>query len=102
MAKKMLDIGLVPVAGGEDVMVAAGDWVSVESTAAHQEELILNSKGDFKQNPTICVGAFDYLDDEGVGALVQEISDQFSGDGMDVKSVAVDAAGVVESVAWYK
>ena len=102
MARLMNDIGLVPVDGGEDLAIVAGDFVVVESTAQHQSQLILNNKGEFKQNPSICVGAFDYLDGEGYGDLIKEISREFAGDGMDVKGVALGGDGVIKSDAFYK
>lgn len=101
MAKQMMDIGLAPVTGGEDLLEMAGDFLVMESTAMHQQELILNNKGDFKQNPAICVGAFDYLDDERFNDLIRAISIEFTKDGMDVKSVAQGANGVINSDAFY-
>ena len=107
MARQMMDIGLVPVmaAGvqvGEDCAVVAGDFTVVESTQIHKWELIQNNKGDFKQNPTICVGVLDYTDDEGINDLVAAITDQFVLDGMDVKSIAMNAGGGINPVAYYK
>ena len=98
----MMDIELVEVAGGEDLAVVAGDFAIVESTAMHQQQLILDEPGEFKENPTICVGAFDYLnDDDGYQDLIGEISKQFAQDGMDVKSVALSPAGIINSDAFY-
>ena len=102
MAKEMLDIGLNESGVGEDLVIANGDFVTQESTAMHQRELILNNKGDYKQNPTICVGAFNYLDDENKSDLARAISIAFTKDGMDVKSVRLQANGTVNSDAFYK
>ena len=102
MVTQMIDIGLVSVTGGEDLAVStAGDFLMMESTAWHQTELILNNKGEFKENPTICVGAFDYLDDENPQDLVRAIAVEFSRDGMDVVGVNLTAAGVIQSDAFY-
>ena len=98
MATKMIDIGLTDNA---DTSIAAGDFTSVESTAQHQKQLILNNKGDFKQNPTLCVGAFEYFDDENIQELVRAISVEFTKDGMNVSGVALDKAGVINTNAYY-
>ncbi len=98
MAKEMIDIGLE---AGEDLSVVGGDFMCVESTAQHQRQLILNNKGDYKQNPTICVGAFDYMNDETYQELIRAISIEFTRDGMDVQSVVLSQTGIVNSDAIY-
>ncbi len=98
MAKEMIDIGLD---AGEDLSVVGGDFMCVESTAQHQRQLVLNNKGDFKQNPTICVGAFDYMNDENYQELMRAISIEFTRDRMDVQSVVLSQAGIVNSDAIY-
>ena len=98
MAKEMMDIG---IDDREDLAFLAGDLSITESTAAHQKQLIFNNKGDFKQNPTICVGVFEYLEDEGSQNLIRQISVEFSKDGMDVKRVSIDRDGVIKSDAVY-
>ena len=98
MAKEMIDIGLD---AGEDLSVVGGDFMYVESTAQHQRQLVLNNKGDFKQNPTIGVGAFDYINDENYQELMRAISIEFTRDGMDVQSVVLSPTGIVNSDAIY-
>lgn len=99
MAKRMIDIGLDD---NEDLDISSTDFMLVESTPQHQRQLVLNNKGDFKQNPLVCVGAFDYLDDENFQALIRGISIEFNKDGMDVISINVAANGVINSNAFYK
>lgn len=99
MAKRMMDLALSEV---EDVQVGNGDFGIVESTAQHQRQLILNNKGDFKQFPTVCVGAFNYLHDEHVRNLARAISTEFARDGMDVKEVKVEKNGAISSNASYR
>ena len=99
MAKQMADIGLDDT---EDLAITVGDLMIMESTAQHQRQLIMNNKGDFKQNPTTCVGAFEYLDDEHFQALIRAISIEFTRDGMDVISVGLSADGTISSDAFYK
>lgn len=99
MAKKQFDIGMVD----DDLDTQAGDFTVVESTREHQVQLTANNKGDFKENPDICVGAAMYLDDDnGFQALAAEIARQFSLDGMDVESIKIAADGRIESKAQYK
>ena len=98
MATQMIDIGLD---ANEDVLIINGDFVPEEGTAQHQRQLILNNKGDFKQNPAICVGVADYMDDENFRNLTRAISIEFTRDGMDVKSVALSKSGVINSDAFY-
>ena len=90
----MGDMGLATGDGlAFDLGFAGGDIVVKESTAEHQRQLVLCDKGDWKQNPLVGVGVFNYLNDEGTGDLVREIAQQWSGDGMDVQGVNVDSQG---------
>lgn len=97
MARQMDDVRL----DDDDLLIAAGDFTIVDGTQQHQEQLLLNTKGDFKENPTICVGAFNYLDDERFQGLLREISIEFSRDGMEVYSLVVDEEGRVITNAVY-
>ena len=99
MASEKMDIGLTD---SYDLQIQAGDFTVVESTAQHQQQLILNNKGDYKQNPTVGVGAFDYMDDENYAALIRNISIEFSRDGMDVMGIKMTPEGIINSDAYYK
>lgn len=99
MAKLMIDIKMD---GDSDLDFGGGDLNFGESTAAHQEDLILCGKGDFKETPTVGVDAFSYLDGEGFNDLMNEISGQFAGDGMTVVSLKLGTDGVIKSDAYYK
>jgi hypothetical protein len=99
MPQLMYDIGLDDA---EDVLFAAGDVAIIESTCQHQRQLILNNKGDFKQNPTIGAGVFTFLDDENYFALTRAIAVEFARDGMEVVSVTLSKGGKVISDAFYK
>ena len=99
MAKEMIDIGLDEA---EDLNIRDGDFIAEESTAQHQRQLILNAKGEFKENPTIGVSAFEYFDDENLNDLIRAISVEFSRDGMDVQSIKISPQGIIQSDAFYK
>lgn len=79
-----------------------GDFVMGESTGQHQALLLLCNKGDFKENPTSCIGIAGFLKDEDVKGLLAETKAQFEKDGMTVNSIAVDAAGNLEINAPYR
>lgn len=99
MARRQIDIAL---SDNDLHITAGGDFAAVESSKEHMRQLVQNGKGDFKENPAICVGAEQYIDDDGgFGALVTEISRQFSGDGMAVQLVSINANGTIESKAEY-
>ena len=95
----MNDLGLTDL---DDLDIQGGDFSITESTAQHQRQLILNNKGDFKQNPTIGVGAFEYFDDEHIQEMIRAVSIEFSRDGMEVQSVKLTPDGKILSDAFYK
>lgn len=98
MAKQMTDIGLDD---SEDLTIFSGDFLVAESTAQHQQQLLLNTKGDFKENPTVCVGALGYLDDEHYQSLIRAVNVEFTRDGMEVADVSLSNEGVIKSDAVY-
>lgn len=69
-----------------------GDFVIGESTQQHQQVLLVCEKGSFKENPTLCVGARKFLENENTGELLREIRLQFAGDGMDIKTLAYEGS----------
>ncbi len=99
MAKLMIDIQL---GEDEDLSILAGDFQVAESTAQHQQQLLLNTKGDFKESPTVCVGVFTYLNDERFQGLMRAINVEFSRDGMEVHEVSLSKQGDIVSDAVYK
>lgn len=84
-----------------EVRVADGDFVTGNSDQQHQTHLLMFDKGAFKQHPTACVGAQNYLEAEDEGELLREINIQFAGDGMEVKSLKIEN-GVLNVAAIYK
>ena len=95
----MIDMG---VTTSGDVTISAGDFVMAESTAEHQKELLLNNKGDYKQNPAVGVGVLNYMDDDdGFTALTRQIAQQFAADGMQVNSVVLQSNGTIKTDAYY-
>ncbi len=70
-----------------DLQIANGDLVTGESTLQHQNLLLISSKGAWKENPTVGVGAAGFLKDEDVNGLLAEIKQEFEKDGMKVNSI---------------
>ena len=98
MARQMIDY---TVDDNNDLLLSGGDFVRGECTVKHQTDLLLDDKGDYKMSPTICVGAFSYLDDEGVQNLSRAAAIEFASDGMTVSSIILDKKGNLNINAYY-
>jgi hypothetical protein len=66
---------------------ANGEIIRGESSLQHQLLLLTCVKGDFKENPTVCVGAEGFLKENDPGSLLMEIKKEFERDGMKVNTV---------------
>jgi hypothetical protein len=84
-----------------DLLIQNGDIVRAECTIKHQEDLLLSDKGDYKENPTICTGAFSYLDDENIQDLIRAASIEFTRDGMQVDGITLLPNGIINTNASY-
>ena len=62
-----------------------------QSTKAHQQDLLIMHKGWHKFAPHIGVALSDYAHDEGTEALLIAIQSEFTNDGMNVKTLGMDA-----------
>ena len=80
----------------DDIHIENGDLAVSESTATHQRQLLLNNKGDFKENPSVCAGVFNYLNDENFEGLIRAVNVEFCRDGMTVSDVELDADGLIK------
>ena len=98
MPTQQIDIVL---AADYDVLIENGDFAITESTNQHQMQLLLNDKGSFKENPTICVGALEYLDDEAVNELARAVTIEFTRDGMRVDKIQIANTNIVTD-AYYQ
>lgn len=95
----MMDISLDET---DDLVVMNGDVLTAECTMQHQRLLILTEKGEWKHDPTMGVGAFNYLDNDAVQELPRAISQEFARDGMKVQKVEVLPNGTINSHADYE
>ncbi len=98
----MADVFDIMLGGDDDLLFEGGDFVIGESTLQHQVALVIDNKGDYKGSPAVCVGANQYIDNEDVGAFMQEIAAQFGGDGMSVAGVTKLADGRVWAKGEYR
>lgn len=90
MPTQMMDIGLV----NDDLDMQQGDFTNVESTLQHQRQLLINGKGAFKENPTICVGLFEYIDDEDYNGAMAAVRVEFPRDGMTINSININGGNI--------
>ena len=71
-----------------DLMIKNGDFVFGESTRQHQDLLLLTQYAEWRESPTIGIGAQTWLQDERDGAnLAAAIKSGFEADGMTVLTV---------------
>jgi hypothetical protein len=75
--------------GDLDALISSGDFSLGESTAQHQNFLIMAEKGEFKEWPMRGVGARRYLEDHSPERLAREIRQEFSYDGMEVEKISI-------------
>lgn len=98
----MIDIALVTLTDTtDDLVITNGDFFWVESTQQHQRQLLINDKGTFKANPTIGVGIFGYLDDEGLENASRDTAKEFTRDGMRVNKIENTPDGKLNIDAYY-
>lgn len=83
-----------------DLDFVNGDLVIGDATKQNQHLLIISSKGDWKENPTIGVGAAGYLKDEDEAGLMAEIKTQFEKDGMKVSAINVSNENIEVSASY--
>ena len=84
-----------------DIDLTGGDIHYVESTVAHQRDLLFTSMGELKHAPTAGAGVHDFINDENPEDLLRMVRRKFIQDGQTVNSVKVDATGQLVVDAWY-
>lgn len=84
-----------------DLDISNGDLVIGFSALQHQEMLLINNKGSYKEFPTVGVDAFGYLQDNNIYDLLRELQIQFVEDGMQVNSVDINDRGELNIDAVY-
>lgn len=78
-----------------DLQIVGGDVVVGEVTAQNQRMLLLNGKGDYKEQPLAGVGIATFIDDDALGSPEREIAKVFMADGMEVANLTVDNSALI-------
>jgi len=73
-----------------DLAIVNGDFVMGESTAQHQQLLMVAQRGQFKENPDRAVGIEDFINSNDIDGMLAEIRNQFTKDGMTVNQLNYD------------
>ncbi len=84
-----------------DIDLQKGDIHYVESTVAHQRDLLLTGMGELKHAPLSGVGIHDFLNNENPAAMLRMVRKKYIQDGMTVNSVVQNAAKQLEVDAYY-
>lgn len=71
-----------------DVSIAGADLQVGHSHAQHTYLLLACAQGSFKESPDVGVGLLRFAEAENPSALLREIRQQCTADGMEVQSVA--------------
>lgn len=84
-----------------DIDLSGGDIHYVESTVAHQRDLLFTAMGEMKHAPTSGAGIHDFINDENPADMLRTVRRKFIQDGMTVNSVKVDTTGQLVVDAYY-
>lgn len=81
----------------DDLQMKSGDFVTGEALKQNQRRLLKDDPGDWKQNPTVGIGLYSFLDDEADSEdLFFAIREQFKADGMNVREIKVTDTGKIQ------
>lgn len=88
----------------EDILFDTAGLVGVgESTASHQENILVQHKGWNKFNPQRGIGIDQYIDDDvEAETLKSSIQSEFEADGMRIKKLEVKEEGEINIDAKYR
>lgn len=84
-----------------DIDLTKSDIHYVESTVAHQRDLLFTGMGELKHAPTAGAGIHDFINDETPEAMLRMVRRKFIQDGQTVKSVKIDSDGQLVVDAYY-
>jgi hypothetical protein len=87
------DINLIE----NELNFTGGDFVISDSDLQHQEDIVSENVGSYKQYPVLGVGIIQYLNSSGsIGVLKRSIQIQLESDGYIVKEIAFNSVNVNE------
>lgn len=76
-----------------DIDLSSGDIVYADSEWQHKADILIVSKGEYKESPAIGVGAIDYLHDENPGRFLRTVREELYRDGVKSADVYFDTTG---------
>lgn len=85
-----------------DLKVSGGDFVVGESTAQHQNCILMAAKGDYKEFPMMGVDLMSWLNNERPEDMMRAIRLEFANDGMKVNRMKLIPPAQVTIDAEYK
>lgn len=86
-----------------DLVIENGDFVRVESTLQHQQQLLLMQKGQLREDPTVGIGITDFINEEmGIDEFRQAVAEEFEKDGMSISSMSGKSLEDITIKAEYK
>lgn len=71
-----------------DLLIVDGDFAKGDADLQNQKLLLFAAPGSYKQYPTVGVDIINFLKDDNQAAMLREIRQQFSQDGMTVKQLS--------------
>ena len=84
-----------------NLLISNKSMVIGDTTGQNQKNLILTEKTELKFTPMRGVGSRRFLEDHTPDNLAREIRQEFSIDGMTVKSLKIDTNGIINVDASY-
>jgi len=72
-----------------DIDFSGGDIFYDESTAQHQRDLLLTSKGELKESPERGIGSINYLNENSPADYLRAIRQEFTRDGMKIQALSM-------------
>lgn len=85
----------------DDLSFGQGDLGNGISDPQNKKLLLVSDKGDWKEHPTVCVGAERWLKDDDPQGLLGEIKKEFERDGMTVIKLELTEDGKLTEDAHY-
>lgn len=76
-----------------DLLIVNGDFVIDDATYQHQDAILHNQKGEFKEHPEVGVGIENGLLDENPREVLSEIKQQFKYNGFVNVQLDIDNDG---------
>jgi len=85
-----------------DIDLSTGDLQWVEPTDQHQRDLLIMGPGESKEYPLDGVDSIKYLNDTDATLYLRTVKQQFTRDGMNVRSISMDVNGKMITDAEYE